>query len=69
MPTWDEVVALATAGDVKAATAHWLTDPAFDVARTRPVWARIREMVEDYDAGHWTGASKLRWASSEAQSD
>jgi pimeloyl-ACP methyl ester carboxylesterase len=63
LPTWEKIVELAKAGRRDAAIAHWLTDPVFDVARTRPaVWARIRDLMAGYDAGHWTGAAKLRWA-------
>ena len=63
MRTWDRAIELAKAEDVKAAIEHCLTDPAFDVARTRPpVWNRVREMVERYAGGHWAGSSRLRWA-------
>src|SRR5262245_45355272 len=63
-PSWERSVELAKAGDVKGAIEHWLADASFDGARTRPaVWTQIREMVGGYDGGHWTGASRLRWAS------
>jgi pimeloyl-ACP methyl ester carboxylesterase len=63
IPTWERAVELAKRGERAAALEHWLSDPVFDVARTRPpVWARIREIIATYDAGHWAGTSKLRWA-------
>jgi len=64
--SWNRCVELAKAGDVKSAIEQWLADPLFDRARARPtVWARIREIIGDYDGGHWTGMSKLRWGSRE----
>jgi pimeloyl-ACP methyl ester carboxylesterase len=60
---WDGSVELARQGDRAGAIEHWLKDPVFDVARTRPaVWAQIREMIASYDGGHWAGTSRLRWA-------
>ena len=64
IPSWERSEDLARAGDVKGAVEHWLADPVFDGARTRPaVWAEIREMIVGYDGGHWAGTSRLRWAS------
>jgi pimeloyl-ACP methyl ester carboxylesterase len=63
IPTWDRNVDLAKQGLRAAAIEHWLSDPIFDVARGRPaVWARIRDLIASYDAGHWAGTSRLRWA-------
>ena len=62
-PAWEKAAELAKAGQREAAIEHWLTDTVFDVARTRPaLWGRIRELMADYDAGHWAGTARLRWA-------
>ena len=61
---WEKAGELARAGQREAAIEQWLTDGVFDVARTRPaLWARIRELMAEYDGGHWAGTAKLRWAS------
>jgi pimeloyl-ACP methyl ester carboxylesterase len=63
LQTWEAVVEHARQGQRDAAIAHWLTDPVFDVARTRPaVWARIHDLLAGYDGAHWAGAARLRWA-------
>jgi len=62
-PIHEKAAELARAGQREAALEHWLTDAVFDVARTRPVvWARIRELMAGYDGAHWTGAARLKWA-------
>lgn len=60
--TWERSLALARAGDCAGAIAHWLTDPVFSRARTRPaLWARIESAMRAYDCAHWTGAAVIRW--------
>lgn len=60
--TWSRCVALANEGDRATACELWLEDPLFEgVRQDETLYEEVRQIVLDYNGGHWTGRITSRW--------
>jgi pimeloyl-ACP methyl ester carboxylesterase len=60
---WARCVALAAEGDRATAAEVWLDDALFEgVRKDEELFEELRQIVLDYDGGHWTGRVSSRWS-------
>lgn len=56
LESWAKCVSLAEEGDRTTAAEIWLDDPLFETLREdEDLFEEVRQIVLDYNGGHWTG--------------
>ena len=61
--SWPRCVSLANDGDRATAAEVWLDDPLFETLRhEEDLFEEIRQIVLDYNGGHWTGKVTSSWS-------
>lgn len=60
--SWMRAATLAADGDRGTACEVWLEDPLFDGVRSDDaLFEEVRQIVLDYQGGHWTSSLATRW--------
>ena len=68
LESWDRCVSLAEEGDHTTAAEIWMDDPLFESLReSEELFEEVRQIVLDYNGGHWTGHVKDTFAIQEPQ--
>ena len=61
--SWPRCVSLANDGDRATAAEVWLDDPLFETLRhEEDLFEEVRQIVLDYNGGHWTGKVSSAWS-------
>ncbi len=61
--SWQRCVSLANDGDRATAAEVWLDDPLFETLRhEEDLFEEVRQIVLDYNGGHWTGKVSSAWS-------